>query len=208
MSIPPEIERRRLVGRREAIRRLTTLLGGAVFIGGEGLLTAAEKLSSTVRAAPGAFSAADVSLLDEIADTILPATTTPGAKEAKVGAFMALMVTDCYSSAQQRIFHEGLRKVDAVTRAAHGVGFMQASPEQRLTILTTLDHEQKSFMDSQDENADAPAHYFRMMKQLTLLGYFTSEIGCTQAQRFVETPGRFDPCVPYTAGEPAWADHA
>ncbi|HEV8381332.1 MAG TPA: gluconate 2-dehydrogenase subunit 3 family protein [Gemmatimonadales bacterium] len=55
---------------------------------------------------------------------------------------------------------------------------------------------------------DAPAHYFRLMKQLTLLGYFTSEIGCTQAMRYRETPGRFDPCVPYRPGETTWAGHA
>jgi hypothetical protein len=56
--------------------------------------------------------------------------------------------------------------------------------------------------------ADPPAHYFRMMKELALLGYFTSEIGCTQAQRYIETPGRFDPCVPYTPGDKSWAPHA
>jgi hypothetical protein len=53
-----------------------------------------------------------------------------------------------------------------------------------------------------------PAHYFRMMKELTLLGFFTSKIGCTQALRYVEAPGRYDPCLPYTPGEPAWAAHA
>ena len=46
-------------------------------------------------------------------------------------------------------------------------------------------------------SGDEPPHYFRMMKELALLGYFTSEIGCMQAQRYVESPGRFDPCVPY-----------
>jgi hypothetical protein len=56
--------------------------------------------------------------------------------------------------------------------------------------------------------ADPPTHYFRMMKELALLGYFTSEIGCTQAQRYMENPGRFDPCVPYTPGEKSWAAHA
>jgi len=30
----------------------------------------------------------------------------------------------------------------------------------------------------------------------------------TQAQRYIESPGRFDPCVPYTAGEKSWAPHA
>jgi hypothetical protein len=56
--------------------------------------------------------------------------------------------------------------------------------------------------------AEPPAHYFRMMKELTLLGYFTSEIGYTKAQRYVESPGRFDPCVPYRVGEKSFAPHA
>jgi hypothetical protein len=47
-----------------------------------------------------------------------------------------------------------------------------------------------------------------MMKELALLGYFTSEIGCKQAMRYVEAPGRYDPCIPYKAGDPAWAQHA
>jgi len=53
-----------------------------------------------------------------------------------------------------------------------------------------------------------PAHYFRMMKELAMLGYFTSEIGYTKVMRYAEVPGRFDPCLPYTPGDPAWADHA
>ena len=57
-------------------------------------------------------------------------------------------------------------------------------------------------------SAQARPHYFRMIKELTLLGYFTSEIGYTQAMRYVETPGRFDPCITYTAGDKAWAPHA
>jgi hypothetical protein len=56
--------------------------------------------------------------------------------------------------------------------------------------------------------ADPPRHYFRMMKELALLGYFTSEIGGTQALRYIESPGRYDPCIPYTAGEKAWLGHA
>jgi hypothetical protein len=56
--------------------------------------------------------------------------------------------------------------------------------------------------------ADAPPHYFRMMKELALLGFFTSEVGYTKAMRYQETPGRFDPCAPYKPGDPAWAPHA
>ena len=147
----------------------------------------------------GTFSAQDVVLLDEVAETILPETKTPGAKAAHVGAFMALMVTDSYEDREQQIFRAGMRQLEQAS-------FLAAKPAQRLALLERLDREQKAYMDGKAD--DRPAHYFRLMKELTLLGYFTSEIGCTQAQRYRETPGRFDPCVPYTPGETAWAGHA
>ncbi|HKH93217.1 MAG TPA: gluconate 2-dehydrogenase subunit 3 family protein [Gemmatimonadaceae bacterium] len=252
-----------VIDRREAIRRVSALLGGAALVGGTNLLTACEKAGTPARettAAAGAapakpFTTQEVALLDEIAETILPATKTPGAKAAKTGAFMALMVTDGYSPRDQQIFREGMRKVNEATQQAHKVDFMAATPEQRLAVLTQLDREQKRMMDQRDaairakkglppvpvnaeagetgkegdaylsdqrkENAggqnsnpapaitaDAPPHYFRMMKELALLGYFTSEIGCTQAQRYEETPGKWEPCIPYKAGELAWAAHA
>ena len=237
------------MSRREAIRRVSALLGGAAFVGGTGLLAAYEKASFLGEAAPGEFTAENIAFLNEIAETILPATKTPGAKAAKTGAFMALMVTDSYSPAEQKIFREGMRKVDDATRKANKVSFMAATPQQRTAVLTALDREQKRVMDAREaaerrgkglaalpadnaatkadvdfpnkrrmnlpSRADSeagetvqPAHYFRMMKELALLGYFTSEIGYTQVMRYIETPGRFDPCIPYSPGEPAWAAHA
>lgn len=260
-----EIERTepaRTIDRREAIRRVSALFGGAALVGGTNLLAACERAQTPARdttaaakpAQQSAFTQQEVALLDEIAETILPATKTPGAKAAKTGAFMALMVTDSYSPADQQIFRDGMKQVDAATQQAYKVDFMAATPEQRLAVLTTLDREQKRVMDAREaasrakkglppvaapaeagpagkegdaylsdqrkENAggqnsnpapavtaDTPTHYFRMMKQLALLGYFTSEIGCTQAQRYEERPGKWEPCIPYD-GEPAWAAHA
>lgn len=192
-----------LVTRREAIQRVTALLGGVALVGGDALLVVrGDRRQGSVTA----FTADEIAFLDEVAETILPETSTPGAKAARTGAFMALMVRDAYYPREQKIFREGMRNVDDATRAAHGVTFMQATPEQRLAVLEAMDREQKAYMDARDD-AD-PAHYFRMMKELALLGYFTSEIGYTQAQRYAETPGRFDPCVPYTPGGKAWAAHA
>src|SRR5216117_3796966 len=190
------------IDRREAIRRVTALLGGVVFVGGTDLITAVEHAharAATSHAQVGAFTAQDVALLDEVADTILPETKTPGAKAAHVGPFMALMVTDTYDDKQQAIFRDGIQKLNAA-------GFMTLAPAQRLALLEQLDREQKAHMDTRAQGA--PAHYFRLMKELTLLGYFTSEIGCTLAMRYRETTGRFDPCVPYTPGETSWAGHA
>lgn len=197
----------RQLSRRELIRRVSTFLGGFAFVGGSGLLDAAERASVPVDGAVGAFSADDVTFLDEIAETILPATKTPGAKAAKTGAFMALMVTDVYRPDQQRIFRAGMRRVDDAAKQAHAASFMAAAPEQRLALLTVLDHEQKRVMDDLDpDNTDQPPHFFRMMKELALLGYFTSEVGCVQALRYIEVPGRFEPCLPYRSGDPAWAE--
>ena len=211
------------ISRREAVQRVIALMGGlALVIDEERLLAAAiddAVLSRTLSQGVGTFTAADIALLDEIADTILPATSTPGAKAAKTGPFMALMVTDVYSDRDQQIFRDGLRALEDACRAMHGTGFMQATPAQRLSLLQVLDREQKTAMEERinpartrypaaPPAADAPAHYFRMMKELALLGYFTSEIGYTQAMRYRETPGRYDPDVPHAPGDKSWAGHA
>lgn len=210
------------LSRREIIQRVSMMLGGAALAGGDRLLAYSfdeAALSQAMTQGTGAFTAADVALLDEIAETILPETSTPGAKAAKTGAFMALMVTDTYTQAAQDVFRAGMRQVDEACRRAHGVSFMQATPAQRLSIAEALDREQQAAMDARlparsnrapapQSSGDEPAHYFRMMKELTLLGYFTSEIGCTQAQRYIESPGRYDPCAPRSPGDRSWAAHA
>jgi hypothetical protein len=189
-----------LVTRREAIRRVSALLGGAVLIGQSAWLAGCATGQRQL------FSDLDVALLDEVADTILPDTKTPGAKAAEVGAFIARMVQDTYDSREQAVFRDGLETLERESRRQSGSGFMESSPAQRLALLARLDLEAIEYT-RRPESGDRP-HYFRMIKELTLLGYFTSEIGCTQAQRYVETPGRFEPCVTYTAGDKAWAPHA
>ena len=199
-----------MIDRREAIRRVTALLGGMALVGGTSLVSACERAqrgAAEARGGAGTFTARDIALLDEVAETILPETKTPGAKAAQVGPFMALMVTDTYDEGDQTIFRDGMRTLDAACQAMHRTSFMEATPPQRLALLEQLDREQKAYMDARHGD-DTPAHYFRMMKELALLGYFTSEIGYTKAMRYAETPGRFDPCVPYTPGETAWAPHA
>ena len=217
------------ITRREVIQRVAAMLGGAALVGGDRLLAFSfddEAFARAMAQGVGAFTVADVALLDEIAETMLPETSTPGAKAAKTGAFMALMVTDVYSDAAQQVFGNGLRSVDEACRRAHGTAFMQATPAERLTVLEALDREQKEVMDARiptpsnraPASASAPEtsselrrdepHYFRMMKELALLGYFTSEVGCTKALRYIEAPGRFDPCAPHKPGDRSWAGHA
>jgi hypothetical protein len=225
-----------MITRREAVARVAALLGGVALIGGSALITGCRTEKASVPFTP--FTTDEVAYLDEIADTILPTTSTPGAKAAKTGELMARLVTDSYSDEDQQIFREGMRKLDDASKDKNGgKTFMQATPEQRLALLKTLDKEQFDFSEKQrldqlrkskeflakavQDNAPAtesqqatsatenpPNRYFRMMKELALLGYFTSEIGCTQAQVYEESPGKYEPCIPYAPGQKQYAGHA
>ena len=196
-----------LVTRREAIRRVSALLGGAALVGQGAWLAGCEGYGYARRGT--LFVPADVALLDEIADTILPDTKTLGAKAAGVGSFIATMVTDTYDPREQRTFMSGIDTLERESRTQNRADFMASAPAQRLALLERLDREALEYMRRPGaEEPPSPPHYFRMLKELTLLGYFTSEIGYTQAMRYVESPGRFDPCIPYKVGDKAWAAHA
>jgi hypothetical protein len=198
-----------LLTRREAILRVSAMLGCVALVGQSAMLAGCATAETDVRSQASTsalFPGRDIELLDEIAETILPETSTPGAKAAGVGPFIAMMVADTYYPEDQQIFVGGLRDLQAKCFATYGAHFLIVTAAQRQDLVAELDAEQYLYMETRADGM--PAHYFRMIKELTLLGYFTSEIGYTQAMRYMETPGRFDPCVPYEEGEKIWADHA
>ena len=189
-----------IMNRRELIQNISLLLGGSI-VGGS--LFTSTGCKSSDKQVNAMFTESQVAYLNEIADTILPETSSPGAKAAKVGNFMALMVMDCYEERDQKIFMEGLEKLDDLSEQKYSNSFVAITSVQRTELLTALDKEQKSFQDKKEK--DAPSHYFRMMKELTLLGYFNSKEGATQALRYIAVPGKFDGSYPYKKGDKAWA---
>jgi hypothetical protein len=201
--------RNELITRREAILRVSAMLGGVALVGQSAMLAgcAAPAASDNASAASNSlFRQSDITLVDEIAETILPETSTPGAKAAGVGPFIALMVAETYYENDQKIFLDGLKSLQDQCLRSYGAHFQIVTATQRLALIEGLDADQHFYMETREEGA--PAHYFRMVKELTLLGYFTSEIGYTQALRYNETPGQFDPCAPFKPGDKSWARHA
>lgn len=184
------------INRREALSRLGLLLGG-VMIGSDIYLGGAT-LEGKVNSAE--FTTGELALLDEIGETIIPATNTPGAKAVGIGAFIARMVSECYDDSQQAAFKAGMRQLDVAAMAKYGTGFLACGSVQRTTLLNTLDRE----VHADSARPETSVHYFHLIKKLTLLGYFTSEIGATQALRYVEVPGSFDGNAPYKSGDRAW----
>jgi len=167
--------------RKEFLQRLL-VVGSGVLIVPSGLLTACKKEVLKKRTA---LTEKDIPLLDEIGETIIPTTKdVPGAKAAKIGAYMLAMVNDCFSPDEQHTFLVGLDVLDDNS-------FLDKNSQEKLKFL------KKMQIDEQ--------HFFEMFKDLTVSGYFTSEIGATQARRYLPIPGKYIGCIPYAKGDRPWA---
>lgn len=188
------------MNRREALTRVAWIMGGAVVGANLFLEGCARKATSGVE---GLFEPETVDFLGNIADTILPPTGSPGAKEAGVGAFIPVMVKDCYTTADQDVVIEGLGKLDSASSEKFGRKFQALNAAERTELLAAIDREAKDHQ--RNRSGEDPNHYFHLLKQLTLLGYFTSEVGVTKALRYVQIPGRYDGNYPYKKGDKAWA---
>jgi len=205
------------MNRRELLKMVAAATGGVV-IGGEFFLAGCKNPEA---GQAKEFTENDIAFFDEVAETIFPKTSTPGAKEAKVGQFMTVMVNDCYTEDDQKAFREGQASINAACKKMHDHDFMKATPEQRKAVLVSLDPEVKEYQvkrrefnklqDDLEKKAQAngdtnfkkqtmSAHYFTMMKQLTILGYFTSKEGRQGATNYQPVPGKYEGDVPYRKG--------
>ena len=181
--------------RRKALILTSSIIGGTI-VGSKFFLSGCTRKVTDKRL----FSDADVSILDEVGETILPETDrSPGAKAARIGAFMATIVTDCYDEKDQEIFKEGIIALQQMAKSSYSKGFVELNQNQKQELLVLLDSIAKS-----NKEEDLP-HFFTMMKQLTIWGYFTSEPGATNALRYLPIPGEFKGCIPYKKGDKAWA---
>ncbi len=211
------------MNRRDLLKKIA-LVTGAVVVGGDFFLTGCKQTGKP----EAGFTPSTIGLLDEVGETIIPATTTPGAKAARIGEFMKVMVTDCYTEKQQAAFTNGLVSLEEACDAMHGKRFLECDATERKAFLLSLEKEAKDFNQRRDEDDKVkkenhqqtndtlpwkdqtefegnPSHYYTMIKQLTLWGFFSSETGMTETLRYAAVPGRYDGAVPYTKGEKAWA---
>lgn len=208
------------MNRREAIQRVAMIIGGSV-IGANLFLEGCTRSASTDVAT--LFETKSTNMLGDLAEAILPKTEIPGAKEAGVGEFIPVMIRDCYDPVDQKAFIEGLDGVDNRAQKEFNKKFQDLSKEERLQFVHNWDKEASEFQKEREEKQhkkyeeavksgksweeaeQLPNHFFYMLKQLTLTGFFTSEVGMTQALRFVKIPGKYDGAFPYKKGDRAFA---
>lgn len=170
---------------------------------------------------PKALTPAQARILDVAAELIMPATDTPGAREAGVPQFVDRAVAIYCSPADAAAIRSGLDRMEADARAEHGAGFVALTPAQQTALLTRYDNEaraRRAAPQTQVGRGDtetglsnrapapppAPA-FFPVLRDLVTVGYFTSKIGATQAVRYDPNPGAYHGCVPLSQIGKAWA---
>jgi hypothetical protein len=185
------------MNRREALKNVAFLMGSAISVTSMGVLFESFTLPE-IEKNHVSFSAKDEELLAEFADIIIPTTaSSAGAKAAGLGAFIPMMIRDCYPAKMQEIFALGMKDMQVKCLKNFNKDFLSMSIEERQKIMTDLKNETIA-------NDKAPS-FFLIARDLTILGYFSSEIGCTQAREYLPVPGRYDGSAEYKPGQKAWA---
>ncbi len=188
------------LNRRDAVQRIALLLGGMI----SAPAIAGIRGEKTYHGESILANEDQIVLIREIADVIIPATQTGGAKDAKVEDFIIRVVRDCYQREDQEHFYAGLTKLNTDCKSQYGKDFVEASLTQRKEALTKCmleaDQERKA-----NRGKKAPNPFFFMIKELTTTGYFTSKIGATEALEYLPIPGKFDGCMPISPNQKTWA---
>src|SRR5207244_3460400 len=125
--------------------------------------------------APRTLSPSQLELVAVMAEHIIPRTDTPGARAAGVHRFVDTLLSDHYPTAERDRFLAGLADVDARARSQQGKAFLACAPAQQITLLTELD--EAAYPVSGAGAPPPETWFFRRMKELTLVGYYTSQVG-------------------------------
>jgi len=191
--------------RREALKNVAFLLGGAISASTMGVLfesfTLPENEKNFVL-----YSLEDEKIFAEFADIIVPTTkSSAGAKAAGLGKFIPMMMKDCYPATMQASFAQGFKDLQAKSMKDFGKSYITLTPADRKKLMIDLRAIALAQKASKSEENKDLAYFFITARDLTLLGYYSSEIGCTKAREYVLIPGRYDGSAPLKPGQKSWA---
>jgi hypothetical protein len=187
------------MNRREAIQKAALVLGGAFSLP---TLMAMDHWQDGRLLSGGGFDVTEQQkhIIAEVAEIIIPKTSTPGAKDTGVPAFIVMMLQDCYKALEHASFLEGVKALEQK-------GFLALHPAKRVEVITQVERDsveemkvyqvqQTKMGDNEDrEQMAAQAKglpFWRLIKELTMLGYFTSEEGIRSSFEYVPIPGKLE----------------
>lgn len=178
-------------------------MGGAVFA------PTALGVLNGCRARPGLdwepefFSERQAQLVTALAEIILPADDdSPGAAELGVPAFIEEMIYKVHGEDSREGFLEGLDMFNAQSEDQLGSEFLDLSSEEQLAFA---EEQNREMIESDDPEPAEILYFFRTMKELTITGYFTTEVGATEVLRHEAVPGYYEGCIPFEEVGKTWA---
>lgn len=148
----------------------------------------------------------DIALLNDIADTILPGKgEVPGAKAAKTGEYMFMMYSDMLKEDDRTLMLTGLNQIETDAFELFKSDFGSLEKEKKEFLLNNYHNEAFAYGQQKAAGLHKEDHFYSLFRNLTLSGYFSSEIGSTKARVYNPVPGGFTGCIPLTPGQKPWS---
>ncbi len=198
-----------MIDRRELLKRVAYLMGGAISAPAMlGVLQGCSAKKPSAQWTPAFFNATQAAIVSEIAEIIIPRTDTPGAKDLGVPAFIDTMLKATYSKTDQERYIQGLERFAQRAEDTHGKAFIDLNADQQQQLVREVhDAAIQAGRDNALDDLHENRPFILMTKELTMLGFFTSEVGATEILQYAAVPGAYRGCVPLseTGNGKTWA---
>lgn len=191
--------------RRDVIKYTAFFMGASLSSSTIASLLAGCKVDTSPGWMPTHFNQAEADFISEVGETILPKTSTPGAKDAMVERFIDTIRPLRFSAEENERFKKDLNQLMQQAKTDLGKDFVSASPEKKLEWVTAIDKSSFDALKAQPDMPDEEKPFFLNLKAQILGGYFSSEIVANDYFAFDPVPGRYDPCIAYEEVGRAWA---
>ncbi len=179
------------MNRREALRRTASVTGIAISSSiSLGLLKGCTP-SGNPTWPPMFLKKDEIKLVSSIAEIILPTTETPGALDVHVPEFVDLMLRDYISDEEKTDFRDGLKAIVKTVDQEYSDSFIDCPIDERIKIIQSLEEGTVKQYSQTSKNS-----FYRIIKQLTILGYYTSEYVMQNMLDYHPIPGRQEGCIP------------
>jgi gluconate 2-dehydrogenase gamma chain len=183
--------------RREALKRVAWLMGGT--LSASAILAIQKGYSATTPAGrkPSILTPPQMSIVSAVAEIMIPRTDTPGAIDVGVPGFIDLMLEDVYTRKDRERYLAGLADFDAAAHTGQGKEFLALEPPHQIAFVRRF-HDAAVIEEQRPGRLREDLHrpFILMTKELTLLGFFTSQVGATQVLQYVAVPGSYHACLP------------
>lgn len=142
------------------------------------------------------ITAGQEQLLADIAETLIPETDRPGARNLNVHQFVMVMIDDCRSAEDQELFQEGLQRIDPVSNHFFGSSFSESTLSQREELLAGVLDQQREYQSYLGSDYDRFREFLFLVKRYTIQGFLQSQYVLTEVFPYIMAPGYFDGCEP------------